>query len=213
MNDKEFKPFPPKEKFAKIPNGLFTFLTPNEIAVYVYIAGQVIDWDFSARRIEKEMIGISRNTVDKALKGLEKKGFLRRFTLSNRKMRYRLFYIEAEYAKSLFEQCKEGSHSSEFNAFSYYLDQFNSYFTHKHIHLTDKQIIRDCEPITRACDNGSLDNDLFRSYVSKFLNDENHNTDKHFPVFINYIAGELDESYRGYCGSEALSKAERIEFL
>ena len=217
MNKNIFESHPPTTKFSKIPNGLYKHLKPIEIAVYVYIAGQVVDWDFSARRIANEMIGISRNTVDKALKGLEEKGFLKRVTLSNRKMRYRLSYIEAEYTKSIFDHCKGGTNERQSSAFAYYLSEHDSKFRDKHIHLTDKQISSDCELIQKALANGSLDNDayneVYKGYVSKFLNDENYNTDKHFPAFVYYLLGQLDDSYRGFNGDEALTKEERSEFL
>ena len=203
------------KNFTKIPNQLWKYLKPLELAIYTYIAENPKTWDFSANSISKEMFGVTRNTVGKALESLVCKGYLERKMITNRKMRYKLFYTEANYSQtSIFESCLSGNHTDDCTTFMFYLKEHNERFNEKHIPLKDVQIKRDCQAIRQLHSKDLITKLRYIDYVKKFLSNKSNKTDYHFPAFVNYVLGQVDEQYNGYdVDGSALTKDERMVML
>ena len=181
----------------------------------MHIASKPQGWHFRAKRIAEEMIGVSEGTVEKYLRELEDKKFLKRNKdpTSNRRT-YELFFKEADYNQnSIFDSCLNDDFDAEYSVFAYYLKEHDSRFRQKHKPLKDRQIKKDCSTLNELARSGELNNDMLKSYVSEFLEKKGKNTDYHFPVFVHFILGELDDIYRGHQSGGVFSKEERKENL
>ena len=153
-----------KGDYTKYPNQIEKYVHPTAVAIYMHIASKPAGWHFRAKRIAEEMFNISEGTVEKYLRELEDKKFLKRNKdpTSNRRT-YDLFYKEVDYSNtSIFDSCLSGEFDKEYLVFANYLNEYNSRFTLKHAPLKDRQIKKDCADLNELLRTGELNNYMLR---------------------------------------------------
>jgi len=90
-----------EDNFSIIPNGIFRnkVCGYKEIAIICFVASKPDGWQFRAKNIGDE-IGLSRNSVQRILKSLEKKGYIQRIKHNDGTIDYVLYYPPFSYSNA-----------------------------------------------------------------------------------------------------------------
>ena len=203
--------YPPQKRYTRCPNELLAQLTGNELLVYLHIASKPPEWDFSSKRICKE-IKLSEKTVKNILNGLEQLHLLSRIPCGGRRKKYQLYLpMEGPIKKSIFDQCKQGEQKSEFDLFNLYLKIHDQQYRAEdhHIPIKDHTIVDNCHLLIDVFRHLGIKNfPKAENEMNDFLN-KKEGGDKHFPVFVHHMLKKCFEDYQGFdINGEALRKNE-----
>ena len=198
----------PKD-FVMIPQSAHRILSSKELLVLAHIISKKSDqyWNFRDVRIAQELnLGVA--TVKRALTTLEAMNILKRTKTEGRRMIYELLPYEFPNLRiSLFDKCLASGLDG--GAFSIFLCHHNRYYKQDHTPLKDSTIEDNVAHIKYMFDEMGviLKDNNYGIICKKFLSSQKGG-DYHFPVFVRWVAQQLNADRSGF---DTLTTSELVE--